>query len=238
MEDKKSIAKKIYVDLDSLFDTRLSTIETIDSKLATAIYSNRLFYDSRLIDEFDYLTNNIFKRFYRERNNRVFFKALPTNIPELLLTDIGYIIDNKHLTDESKPITIICDTSKYNLSDEYKDKIKSYLERMINTPYVNIIADDFSLMNKSPDYIDSEFLSIYMYDGIKWLNEYMMLWNPDELTINMPNTRLMVPALFDKPIVLKKVSDYIDILEDTSKNLRSVIDLNYIDVKYFNFVNK
>lgn len=238
MEEKKSIAKKIYIDLDSLFDTRLSVIEAIDSKLATAIYSNRLFYDSRLIDEFDYLTSNIFRRFYRERNNKIFFKALPSNITELILTDIGYIIDNKHLTDESKPITVICDTSRYNLSDEYNDKIRLYLEKIINTPYVNIVVDNFSLINKSPDYIDNEFLSIYMYDGVKWLNEYMMLWNPVELNINIPNVRLMVPALFDKPIVLKKISDYIDILEDTSKNLRSVIDLNYVDVKYFNFVNK
>jgi len=238
MEESKKISKKIYIDLDSLFDTRLSLLELLDTKISLSIYDNRLFYDTRIIDEFDYITKDIFDAFYRIRDNLVFFKAIPTNISELVLTDILYIVNNKYLTDESKSITLLADTSKYKLNNEQKEKLKIYLQEVFKLPYLQIEVNEYNLMNKSPNYINDEIFSIYKYDGIKWLNEYLQLWNPKELTINMPSTKLRVPALFDKPLLLKKLSDYIDALNDIVKSVKTVIDLEYVDVYYFNFIDK
>jgi len=238
MEENKKISKKIYIDLDSLFDTRLSLLELLDTKISLSIYDNRLFYDTRIIDEFDYITKDIFDAFYKVRDNSVFFKAIPTNITELILTDVLYIVNNKYLTDESKAITLLVDTSKYMLNNEHKEKIKIYLQEILKLPYLQIEVNEYNIMNKSPNYINDEIFSIYKYDGIKWLNEYLQLWNPKELTTNMPSTKLRVPALFDKPLLLKKLSDYIDALNDIVKSVKTVIDLEYVDVYYFNFIDK
>jgi len=238
MKESKKISKKIYIDLDSLFDTRLSLLELLDTKISLSIYDNRLFYDTRIIDEFDYITKDIFDAFYKVRDNLVFFKAIPTNITELVLTDILYIVNNKYLTDESKSITLIVDTSRYKLNNEQKEKLKIYLQEVFKLPYLQIEVNEFNIMDKSPNYINDEIFSIYKYDGIKWLNEYLQLWNPKELTTNMPSTKLRVPALFDKPLLLKKLSDYIDALNDIVKSVKTVIDLEYVDVHYFNFIDK
>ena len=70
--------RDIYVDLDSLFDTRLAILDKIDTRYATLVYEAG--YCNRTEDAFPRLSKEAFKKLFDDRDNDVLSRALLTNV--------------------------------------------------------------------------------------------------------------------------------------------------------------
>ena len=62
--------RDIYVDLDSLFDTRLAILDKIDNKYSTLIYEAG--FANRTEDAFPRLSKEQFKKLFDDRDNDIF----------------------------------------------------------------------------------------------------------------------------------------------------------------------
>ena len=74
----------IYINLDSLIDTRLSVLHYHSPKIFKQVVKSIDKYQSRLKDEFDYLDTELFKEMYKKRNSEMIKEPIPTFIPEFI----------------------------------------------------------------------------------------------------------------------------------------------------------
>ena len=228
----KSRDTVILVDLDSLYDTRLSTLLKIDSNLANEIISKNL-YNGRLIDEFGYLTKKVFRFYYNLRGIETLKNSLLTKITDVIVAYLGHLKINLHEVNENKPITIIINTYPYKLGRS-KNYIKDVVSKILNFSGITIDITYDNLMSYEPFVLESKYNAIIMYDGLQWLYEYYSKY--ENTNHNAPRLKLICPALLDKPLILKKKEDYIKMFEDLSDSFKTFIDLDFINIDFFNAI--
>ena len=222
----------ILVDIDSLYDTRLSTLLKIDSNVARNIIKKDL-YNGRLIDEFDYITKKIFRFYYDLRGIETLKNSLLTKITDVIVAYLGHLKINLHEVNETKPITIVINTYPYKLGKS-KEYIKSNISKLLNFSGITVDITYDNLMSYEPFVLETKFNAIIMYDGLHWLYEYYSKY--EDLNHNAPRLKLICPALLDKPIVLKKKEDYVKLFEDIAESFKTFIDLDFINVDFFNAI--
>jgi hypothetical protein len=230
---EKSKQANILIDLDSLYDTRLSTLLKIDRSVAKKVIEDDS-YNTRIIDEFDYLTRNIFRFYYNLRGIETLKNSLLTKATDLIVMLIKHLKLNLYEMDERKPIKITINTYPYKLSKKSEENV---LENMRNIlPFSGLIFDitRTNLMDDSPIVLESKYTAIIMYDGLSWLYEYMSRY--EESNQNAPRTKLICPALLAKPVIMKKKDDYVKLFENTADSFKPFIDLDFINVDMFNAI--
>jgi hypothetical protein len=228
MEDNK----KIYIDLDSLLDTRFSMLYNLDKNMLNKIYANKE-YDNRIINEFDYIPSNVFNLLYKYRGNDLLSISYFTKILKIVRLEIGMLKNNLQIMNLNQPITIDINVYPYTI-DEHIEDVKIKLLSMLNIDGLNINIIDIDPINLTPDKINNEYISLIMYDGIKWFG-YML--NTEAFKNNyIPTVNLILPALLDKPVVMKKIKDYEDMFNDIVKQGNLFINMKFTPVEYFNIL--
>jgi len=223
--------KKIYIDLDSLMDTRFSMLYNIDKDLLHTIYTNKE-YDIRIINQFGYITSNIFNLLFTFRNKSILNISYFTKIFAILNVEIANLKQSLQLIDISQPITIDINTYPYILDTKEKENILKVLSTLMDTTSVSINIIYINIKQLLPSYVITEYISMIMYNGMEWFN-YML--NTDKFFNNqMPNTNLIVPALMHNPVVLKNITAYENMFEDIRKQSELFINLKFTPVEYFN----
>ena len=74
--------KGFYTDMDSLYDTRLATLDLLDTSVAKMALKND--YLNRDEDRFPYVDKDIFKSLYETRDLEVLERAMPTKAIDII----------------------------------------------------------------------------------------------------------------------------------------------------------
>lgn len=223
--------KKIYIDLDSILDTRFSMLYTIDKDMLKKIYVNKE-YDNRIINEFDYIPSNVFNLLYKYRNNDILSISNPTKILKILILEIGALKNSLQLMNLNEPLTVDINMYPYTPSKADSDTLKKLLLTLLNMSDIIINIINIDIKDLTPSVVENEYLSMIMYDGMEWFGH--MLNTESFKDHYIPNVNLIVPALMYKPVIMKQIKNYEDMFNDIVKQSAIFINVKFTPVEYFN----
>ena len=228
LEQHMSYRNQIYVDIDSLLDTRLGTLIQYFPEVAGSMLMNMDKYYKRFRDEFFPIPNNLFKHLYNKRNKETLKNSKLTNITQVLVEEINFIEFNPELKNLTGKPKLIINVYPYDFSNREEDLLKTIIWNILD------YADyDIEVINISPLNIDSKFLSkcysIIMYNGLDWLN--YKLATKEIINGEILDTRFYVPLQLN-PLTLNpdKLDESITLL---NKTMRYFTDLKIIENFYF-----
>lgn len=185
----------IYIDLDSLFDTRLATIVKLQEERGRPIDMD--VYYTRLSDEFHVAEiegfDGLFKEAYSKRDDVTIVKSTVTRMPELLRSFIKATL----LSIISSPLKyqprIIINLHPYKLPEEIVNSIILGV-RALTLSNADIEVIDVSLAELTPKYVRANFVEMIMYSYWEWLDTQTTLGNFKDT--QCPGVRLIGPMLF------------------------------------------
>lgn len=226
--DKKEILN-IYVDMDSLFDTRLALLYYLDRHVAEEEASSGRYY-SRVIDEFQYIPYVMFKTLYRDRNKSLLNLAAPTNILTLVKDYYLELATNASLIDNQERIVIYVNTHRYDLNITEQIIFEESMQKFIGNVDIKLI--DMPDIDITPTWINQNVAIMFMYNGMDWLELHTSTL--ELISRPLPDIILHTPALVtgNKSGVkhIPDVDQFFDQIEDVSKLL---IDIKLLPANDF-----
>jgi len=207
MNDKR----KVYIDIDSLMDTKLQTLINISAKIAIEAMDNG--YPDRPIDNFGKLSLNNFLYMYSKRDEELLLSSRPTNILEILLETVTALTSDLISIGINDGVEVVINTSAYiKMSEDTINLIKIGIsESLDNIAKVTVMRERLSFNDMA------EYECVFMSDGLTWLGE--------ELSINLgtlspTDTKLVIPTLIndieyvnDSTYIKKIINGFSDIIE-------------------------
>lgn len=160
--------KDIYIELDSLYDTRLVLARILDPK-SVIPYVESGEYFRRYIDNFGNISSDVFNAMYKNRNKLLLLPAMPTNLFPYLRDHYGEVITD--IRDMSgKDIYIYVNTYPYRLTEKELKNIETKIVNYIPKSVIKFI--NMSPYEVTPKWISSNVGAVYMYNLLPWLEYY------------------------------------------------------------------
>lgn len=214
----------IYINLDSLIDTRLSVLHYHSPKIFKQVIKSIDKYQSRLKDEFDYLDTELFKEMYKKRNSEMIKEPIPTFIPEFIKSYVLTCLQEK----SGEIVTMYLNVYPYKFTDEEKELLK----KSIFVIYNKLI--DVEILDKPDNDITVKFIHenialMIMYNGINWLEHNLA--NKSLRSLNLPDVLMICPRLVDKLVVKKTAIN--DFFLDFEKIVHPFIQLLFLTPRIF-----
>lgn len=221
----------LYFDLDSLYDTRLGTLDLIDSRVAKIALVNG--YDKRQQDKFPFVDKKTFRDLYKLRDKEVLDRSMPTRIPLLIGNFIKDSVNRVTSSPYKGEINVYLNVYPFKLSQTLaKQMLEPLAELTGHFAHVHIL-------NLPPEKIDLRFCRehfslMVMYDFEDWLEIHTK--NEQFKTIPIPDITLFVPELYltekvptveELRVMVRESMHPFRALERMAKNL---IDLNMISI--------
>lgn len=218
--------KGIYTDLDTLFDNRLSLLYLINNKLALSFKEDDK-YLTRLKDNMGNMSYDIFYSFYRRRNKKLLELSIQTYILDKFIIPDCFekISDTKN--SNNGLINIYVNTYPYILNKEEKNNLSISLSKRIYGGEIEFIHK--SPKELTPDWVYNNVSSMYMYEGIRWIQYHSTIGNLARSPI--PSVMLMVPTIIEtnQPDSLITKSYLLSIEE----NVKNFVMLTFADTYFF-----
>lgn len=153
--------KGIYIDLDSIFDTRLGCIAEIEPELVkTALDQGFL---NRKADVFSFLKDETFKQLYDSRNADTLKVSPYTQIFDILNVTCNKMLKNAVDSPDLTGVKIYLNIHPFKLSDE---EIGDLLELMVDRTkkLVQVQIVDYSKEELTLSFCKKYFDVLFMYD--------------------------------------------------------------------------
>lgn len=224
----------LYIDLDALFDTRLSLLTYIYDKAFLKNYFNK--YNMRIEDRFEYITKEDFSNCYISRDKRLINKKFVTNALDFIIDFINKNKINMMNGPETRLPKLVVNLYPYQLDPFDKTELIDYLIEMTEG------RADIDLIEKSykelrPEYVKSNFSIVIKYEYKNWLEHFSE--NEVFKKVTMPNISLLVPALYlvklpdvtqTKEFVRTKTTPF----KETEKLVAPIIGMSFLPIEFFN----
>lgn len=180
----------IYTDLDSLYDTKLTLLNMIDSRLAIEYVYRE--YD--LTDQVLYLNNNVFNSIYKDRDKRVLLGSKQTSVIDLIRQIVSDIDIKSKLNNIVRgELKLVINIHPYVLDNDECNNIKEFLMKYILHLNEVIIIDKEEIPN---DLLHKLNIMIRR-DGLDWFFNNK-LKTPG---FSIPNLKMIVPdSMYEKYI--------------------------------------
>ena len=223
------MANNLLIDLDSILDTRLPILYSIDKDLTEQILKDNS-YKTRVTNSFNYISSTVFKELYKLRNKQVLATPIPTPITDLITE---YTLETKTLLIDSKSddeLVVYVNIYPYNLNKKEIEIVTTRFKEMLpsfsKVEVINRRVQDISI-----DFLIDNINVFIHYSGIEWFKYHMDVGELSKR--NLPNVMLIVPKLLDYTIPKNKAEEYFKEMKESSKVF---IDLNFLPVKYFSLM--
>lgn len=180
----------IYTDLDSLYDTKLTLLNMIDSRLAIEYVYRE--YD--LTDQVLYLNNNVFNSIYKDRDKRVLLGSKQTSVIDLIRQIVSDIDIKSKLNNIVRgELKLVINIHPYILNNDECNNIKEFLMKYVLHLNEVIIIDKEEIPN---DLLHKLNIMIRR-DGLDWFFNNK-LKTPG---FSIPNLKMIVPdSMYEKYI--------------------------------------
>lgn len=217
----------ILIDLDLLFDTRMSLLKELSPKMLEEMLEDLSYY-KRLGNNFKStktkatIPDNYFDMLYRYRNKMLLKEARHTLLLETMPSILNDFTDMHKEDNALTPIMVLINIYPYELNDEELAIIKVFLAGYLP----NIIAVEFTRLDPiditHKKLTDHKVKEMYMYNGLAWL--CYMLNTGQYLKTPMFNKILHIPDS-------RMISLYANELRCRDNNELFTLLANYINVE-------
>lgn len=224
------VNNSILLDLDTVFDTRLSLLYAISEDLALEVVESNQ-YTKRIRDNFGNISSDVFRSLYKRRNKNILKFALPTNIIELVNDLMVKYATDANNTELPK---LYINTYPYRLAEDEKIVMINVLGNLFKNCTFELLYMD-PVNELTPCWVNENVQTVIMYDGLNWLENHNRLFNLIEHPLI--DKTLIVPALLtgylDKNIKITS-----KIFVEQAMSIKSLVKLLFTDVVYFNSITK
>lgn len=156
----------VYVDLDSLFDTRFAVLEQVDPVLALHNLKNG--WNTRVQDVFEGIDKKLFDELYKTRDNSVLAMAPATQIIDAVKTWVTKALETINGSPNGDKVVIFVNVWPYNITKVHAREIGNSVHRLVGQTV------DIRMINIDPEKICTKtakayFSAMFMYDWDYWL---------------------------------------------------------------------
>lgn len=226
---------KLLIPLDSLFDTRLSAMLSINQKKAvlTAAHGYGRRRGDWVIWEGLGITEEAWRSAYKQRGAEILTKSVRSKILNVV-KEIAISVDKgPRITPEENNLSITLNEYPYRLMNNVKDAIAKVVKELIN-PAIEVSWIRQSHKTLSPARLSSLYTHYIDYDIIAWLSRHI---ETDESS-NMLRVELIGPALFQDKPTQEDFSTFNGVLDDIHSLSEQYVspswNIKFISVEYFN----
>lgn len=181
----------ILIDLDSLFDTRLAILDSMDDTGEKVDYLLNNGYYSRDRDEFEGFDLYEFRERYAKRDLNTLRHSSPTSLLAYLHQIVGKFIISNSNEGKLVEVELILNIYPYKLDDYEIDQAVQCLKYYTgNIVPVRVINTD--TLNISPQWLNDNVSVFYNYNWSQWLDKhYLTLLNK-----RLDSVILLGPAIY------------------------------------------
>lgn len=223
------VGRNIYVDLDSIFDTRLAILDKIDPRYSILVYEAG--FPNRTEDAFPKISKELFKELFDKRDSELLSRSLMTNVFNMVKSHVKENIQRMSSTPGGNNLEIFVNIWPYNLSKEGAEIIiKPFYE--IEKDRVNVHALNIDPKELSASWFGQKFSFIVMYDYMRWLSN--ILNDPATIKHRLPKTTLIAPKLFLNETLNER--EYQELLDSGAMDPFREVELacaQYIGLEYY-----
>jgi len=223
-----SLDKGIYIDLDTVFDTRLAVVKAISKDVFKEMLTGD-YYDERLYDEFGFISNKLFNSFYKHRNNIILKHSYISKAVDILGMEIDILTGKKIESGTSSALFLDINTYPYILNEADENRIRNALSLYCMLEAVTINFIRVSPYDIDMVYIGNRFGVVFMYSGSQWLDYHMAIRK-----LSFSDVKLYVPALLSKPVIFKKKEDLEKVFESRDAILNPFMNITSLPLDSFN----
>jgi len=229
----------IYVELDALLDTRLSTLACVSEELAaTVLNSGYHFREDDLFEgSLELYSKESFKELYKQRNTVTLSKSRPTDILNFVKYLVGELTEQAIARPFHDGVKIVVNVHPYKLTNEEQGEIgkavSAWTKNIAPVELVTIHPKDLT-----PSHCKMCYSLMIAYEYEEWLNTQTPAFEHTRL----PEVIMYVPALYIKTPTAEELRK---IIKEAEHPFRAVeflasplIELKLIDVNYFSIVRK
>ncbi len=230
--DPNRITLGLYTDLDTIYDTRLATLEQIHPLLAQKAVAEGYF--DRVQDIFPMVSKENFEKIYSQRTVEILETAMPTNamqfIPHFVKTAFPESLNNPW----GQEVALYVNVYPYKVD---KEAAKKMLEPLVA---LTAGAAVVNLLNLHPKkltlgYCRDHFGAMMIYDYQAWLDEVSK--SGDFQKQSAGDIVLIAPKLYERLPTDEEARSFKNLNIDAFKAIEigasAQIGLQFVDVKEF-----
>lgn len=227
MEQKSA---KIYVDIQSLLDTRQGVLAQLMEKEKLFEYINSDEYNFRNIDKFP-VDMNEYNRINKEARVETLQNSMVTYIVELLKTKLFNMEKRNSFMGESKPPEILLNIYPYSLTEKQAELIKSALFVKLGLDcFIDVIKIKES--DLTPYFIKNyNIIACFIYDVTHWLDIHLEALDK----LKMPELLVYGPSLY-KQFDNEKMKDIDEIRKMGFKDIFNYLEFFVMSVAGLSFL--
>lgn len=200
------VISKIFVDIDALLDTRLSTFVLEFPNIDAAVLEA---YSLRISDTLPGISYTEFREAYAKRNRATLRNALPTCIMPEILTIKAESVKSGITSPVNTVIEVYVNFYPYKLDE---DEIKLICNSISAYLGCTVYSVNKSNSEITPKEIGDEFDLLIKYDYIDWLDEHSK--NEEFNRVRCPRTVMWAPALyFSEKVSVFNLDDFLKMEE-------------------------
>lgn len=197
----------VYVDMDSLFDTRIATLQKFGIDVVAKNLSSG--YYGRVSDEFEGIDQAQYLEAYNNRDKRTLFEAMVTPVSEILKNFAKRTLVALVASPYRRQPKVVVNLYPYRLTEsEIKNLIAALA--VVTDSLLDIEVTYKSMDELTPSYMKSTFVQVVMYHYKDWLEYHAK--NENLIKTQCPNLIMVGPMLLASKEAARKVEGF-DIFE-------------------------
>lgn len=226
------LTSKLYIDLDSILDTRISTLAKLDTVVAGALLKSEAYW-LRETDNWELLTQGRisqeqFDNEYGKRDKELLKTSYITGIFAPLTK---LIADNELAIAEggmNKPISFEINIWPYKLEPEEMDVFIDLFRYRLGVD-VTVTLCSVSLDMLTPTYLTDHYAGAFLYPFHQWIKLHLA----ELIKANHPDFTLVAPKLFEQDVSRLTIDEKRDEITTFRLFLLEYMDISFIDAACF-----
>lgn len=224
----------LYVDLDSLFDTRFAVLEEVNPMIAIDNLVNNK-WQSRISDDPIGLPKVDFDTLYALRTVETLAKASQTEVIDLMKHWVSDVIKQALASPTTITIHLYVNVFPYTLTADEAKEIGAQLQAFF-PPDVLFTMINVNIKDLTPALIKRYFSGMFMYDYHLWKEHHAKAGNFKDVKI--PDVALYTPAIFhgEKPSeeTLREYSEKkIDVFKEWEILSGPIVGIEFVPIQLF-----
>lgn len=190
--------KKIYIDLDSLFDTRLGCLGEVDPKLVQIALEQGFL--TRSSDTFSFIKTETFNELYKLRNNETLKLSPLTNCHKLVCETVVRLLQGSIDSPEITSIGLVINTYPYVLTDQEAGDL---LDLMVNktAKLINIELKYLDDKQMNFKHCEENYDVLFIYDYLNFIERNVAANNHKKNSLY--DRILFAPEIFLRDVSVK-----------------------------------
>jgi DNA-directed RNA polymerase subunit F len=227
----------IYVDLDSILDTRLGTLAKMNQQVAADVLNNG--YHHRKTDIFKGVDRALYLKMYAERDEETLKHSFLTNIGKHLRTTVIQVLAQAMTMPHKQEIQLLVNTYPYQMTPEVMQELQSVVSEMMGH-LCKVKIEYIPLKDLTPMSVKQNVIMMVMYHFEEWINTNIKGFAAMPAPV-LTDVVLFAPALYNEELTDLQIAGTtrkaMHPFEAVITSLLPLIHLEFLDPWYFSVLS-